>query len=168
MTQIYIRKVENSFQRRRFATFPWQIYHGDPLWVPPLLPERMKQLDPKKGTFYSRGESDFFLAYRNGQLSGTIMAAVDHSSNASRGLQDGMFGFFECINDQAVADVLFKTAEDWIRARGLNRMIGPFNQDYDAAYGILIEGRDRPPAISCGHTPVYYGALVVNNHFTPM
>jgi GNAT superfamily N-acetyltransferase len=168
VTQIYTQKVEDFFQRRRFATFPWHIYRGDPLWVPPLLTERMKQLDPQKGTFYSHGEADFFLAYRDGQLSGTIMAAVDHSSNASRGLQDGMFGFFECVHDQGVANALFKAAEDWMRARGLKRMIGPFNQDYDAAYGILITGRDRPPAVSCGHTLPYYEALVVNDHFTPL
>jgi len=44
-------------------------------------------------------------------------------------------------------------------------MIGPFHQDYDSSYGLLIEGRDRPPAISCGHTPPYYEALVVNYGF---
>lgn len=168
MTQIYTHKVESKFQRRRFATFPWQIYRGDPLWVPPLLPERMKQLNPRKGTFYSHGEADYFLVYRDSKLSGTIMAAADHTSNTYRGLQDGMFGFFECIDDQAVADELFRTAEHWIRERGLNRMIGPFNQDYDTAYGILIEGRDRPPAVSCGHTPSYYEKLVVNNGFQPL
>lgn len=168
MYHIYTQKVKNDFHRRRFATFPWQIYRRDPLWVPPLLPERMKQLNPRKGTFYKHGEADFFLAYRDGKLAGTIMAAVDHSSNASRGLQDGMFGFFECIDDQAVADELFRTAADWIRQRGLTRMIGPFNQDYDAAYGILIEGRDRPPAVSCGHTPVYYEKLVCKHGFEPL
>ena len=168
MTHISIVKVVNNFQRRRFATFPWKIYRDDPLWVPPLIPEKMKQLNPNKGTFYRHGEAEFFLAYRDGVLSGTIMAAVDHTSNDSRKLQDGMFGFFECIDDQSVADALFTTAEAWIRGHGLNRMIGPFHQDYDAAYGILIEGRDRPPAISCGHTPPYYEQLVVAYGFKPL
>jgi GNAT superfamily N-acetyltransferase len=167
MTHISIQKVVNEFQRRRFATFPWKIYRDDPLWVPPLIPERMKQLNPQKGTFFSHGEADFFLAYRDGVLSGTIMAAVDHTSNALRGLQDGMFGFFECVDDPSVADALFTTAEAWIRSQGLNRMIGPFHQDYDAAYGILIEGRDRPPAVSCAHTPPFYEQLVVAYGFTP-
>jgi hypothetical protein len=44
VSPISIEKVEAQHQRRRFATFPWQIYKDDPLWVPPLLPERMKQL----------------------------------------------------------------------------------------------------------------------------
>jgi hypothetical protein len=50
---------------------------------------------------------------------------------------------------------------------GLEPHDRPFHQDYDAAYGILIEGRDRPPAVSCGHTPPYYEQLVVAYGFTP-
>ncbi len=168
MSKIRIKKVENYYDRRRFAIFPWQIYKDDPLWVPPLLPGRMKQLNPRKGTFYNHGEADFFLAFNDGVLSGTIMAAVDHSSNQSRGLNDGMFGFFECVDDQKVADKLFETAVNWVRDRNLNRLVGPFHQDYDSAYGILIEGRDRPPAISCGHTPPYYESLVTNYGFTSL
>ena len=165
MTNVMIRKVETQQQRRLFATFPWQIYRHDPLWVPPLIPERMKQLNPQKGTFYKHGEADFFLAYKDGKLSGTIMAAEDRSSNQSRGLTDGMFGFFECLNEPDVANQLFDTARAWAGERGLNRMIGPFHQDYDSAYGILVEGRDRPPAISCGHTPPYYEDLVLGYGF---
>lgn len=168
MSKIQLKKVENIFQRRRFATFPWQIYKHDPLWVPPLVPDRMKQLNPHQGSFFNHGEADFFMAYKDGALAGTIMAAVDHSSNQSRSLKDGMFGFFECIDDQDVADALFNTAADWNRDHGLTRMVGPFHQDYDSAYGILIEGRERPPAISCGHTPSYYENLVNSFGFTPL
>jgi len=168
VSDISVKQVKSNFQRRRYATFPWKIYKNDPLWVPPLIPERMKQLNPKKGTFYNHGEAEFFMAYKDGRLAGTIMAAVDHSSNERRSLKDGMFGFFECINDQAVADRLFETAEEWSRKRGLQRMTGPFHQDYDSAYGILIEGRNRPPVINCGHTPAYYEELVVNHGFLPL
>lgn len=167
MNTISIHKVETPRQRRKFTTFPWEIYRDDPLWVPPLLPERMKQLDPERGTFFNHGEAAFFMAYQNGKLVGTIMAAEDFSSNELRGLNDGMFGFFECVDDQAVANQLFDTARAWIKSRGLSRMVGPFHQDYDSAYGVLIEGRDRPPAISCGHTPPYYENLVVSYGFKP-
>jgi GNAT superfamily N-acetyltransferase len=165
---ISIKKVKNILHRRQYAAFPWKVYKDDPLWVPPLLPERMKQLDPKRGSFYSHGEAEFFMAYRDGELAGTIMAAVDHSSNEMRGLNDGMFGFFECFNDQEVANSLFNTAVAWVRDKGLERITGPFHQDYDSGYGVLIEGRDRPPAISCGHTPRYYEKLVTQYGFTPL
>jgi GNAT superfamily N-acetyltransferase len=127
----------------------------------------MKQLDPERGTFFNHGEAEFFMAFQNGKLAGTIMAAEDFSSNELRGLNDGMFGFFECIDDVTVAHRLFDAARAWIKGRGLSRMVGPFNQDYDSAYGVLIEGRDRPPAISCGHSPIYYENMVVSYGFQP-
>lgn len=167
MSQISIQKVSTHHQRRQYATFPWQIYRDDPLWVPPLVPDRMKQLDPEKGTFYQHGIADFFLVYKDDKLAGTIMAAEDRSSNESRDRSDAMFGFFESINDQGVANALFDCVRDWAKEHNLTQMIGPFHQDYDSAYGVLIEGRDRPPAISCGHTPAYYEDLVVNYGFTP-
>lgn len=167
MSEISIQKVSTRHQRRHYATFPWQIYKDDPLWVPPLVPDRIKQLDPEKGTFYKHGLAEFFFAYKDGKLAGTIMAAEDRSSNQSRNRTDAMFGFFECINDQDVANALFTCARDWAISHGLTQLVGPFHQDYDSAYGVLIEGRDRPPAISCGHTPAYYEDLVLNYGFTP-
>ncbi|MDY6866529.1 MAG: GNAT family N-acetyltransferase [Chloroflexota bacterium] len=167
MNTVSIQKVKTHRKRRQFATFPWEIYKNDPHWVPPLLPERMKQLDPERGTFFNHGEAEFFMAFQNGKLAGTIMAAEDFSSNELRGLNDGMFGFFECIDDVTVAHRLFDAARAWIKGRGLSRMVGPFNQDYDSAYGVLIEGRDRPPAISCGHSPIYYENMVVSYGFQP-
>ena len=56
MSSIEILPVETSAtERRRFATFPWQIYRNDPLWVPPLLGERIKFIDPQKGYFFNVG-----------------------------------------------------------------------------------------------------------------
>jgi GNAT superfamily N-acetyltransferase len=71
-----------------------------------------------------------------------------------------MFGFFECIEEYDVAQALFHCAMRWAEQRGLNTLYGPFNLDYEDSYGILIEGRDRPPALLCGHTPPYYQGLV--------
>jgi GNAT superfamily N-acetyltransferase len=168
MTHINIRKVNNAFERRLFVTFPWKIYKNDPLWVPPLLPSRIKQITPQKSTFLTHSDADFFIAYKNGKPAGTIMAANDKSSNNMRKLNDCMFGFFECINDVDVAKLLFDIAAEWAKKHHLNRLIGPFHMDYDSAYGILIEGRDRPPVVNCGHTPEYYQSLVEGYGFTPM
>jgi len=78
-----------------------------------------------------------------------------------------MFGFFECIEDEAVAQALFRHAEEWAKQRQLNSLYGPFNLDYEDSYGVLIEGRDRPPTILCGHTPPYYQTFFENYGFEP-
>jgi hypothetical protein len=165
---IDIRPVKTRHEQETFLTFPWRIYRGDPIWVPPLLPERRKVLDPARGTFFQRsGYAQCFVAWDGSTPTGTICAAEDTLTNAQRGLKDGMFGFFECINDANTARSLLDTAAAWLRARGLQTLYGPFNLDYEDSYGVLLEGRDRPPALLCGHTPPYYQAFMEDYGMQP-
>jgi len=160
VNNIEIHLIDSHKKKQDFLAFPWQIYRGDPHWVPPLFSERKKAINPQCGAWFEHGLADFFVAYRNGQPVGTICAAEDQENNSTTGRHDCVFGFFECVNDDLVAHALFQKVIDWAHAHGLNSLLGPFNLDYEDGYGILIEGRDRPPAILCGHTPAYYQGLV--------
>ena len=153
---IEVRPVRSARERRAFLTFPWRIYRDDRLWVPPLLPERAKVIDPERGAFYKRGTADFFIAWRDGKPVGTICAAEDRFTNEGLGRHECVFGFFEYVDDLAVAQALVDTVSVWARAHGLDVLFGPFNLDYEDAFGVLLEGRDRPPTLLCGHTPPYY------------
>jgi len=167
MTPIEIRQVATRGERRTFLMFPWRIYRGDPLWVPPLLPDRAATIDPRRGPFFKRGDAEFFIAWRGREPVGTICCAEDRVAHAARSWRDSVIGFFECIDDDAVAAGLFDHAARWARARGLDALYGPFNLDYEDAYGVLLEGRDRPPAILCGHTPPYYQRFFQAYGFEP-
>ena len=81
MTEITFTRVESNRDRRRFLTFPWKVYKNDPLWVPPLLPERMKVIDPETGAFFKRGEAEFFIAWRGTEMVGTVCAFEDVFTN---------------------------------------------------------------------------------------
>ncbi len=167
MGAVEVYPVRTGRERRIFLQFPWRIYQGDPIWVPPLLPERAKMLDPERGPFFRHGRLECAIAWRDGQPVGTICAAEDFQLNEGRGTKDCVFGFFECIDDDVAARALFDYARGWALRHGLNALYGPFNLDYEDGYGILIEGRDRPPAILCGHTPPYYQRLVERYGFLP-
>ncbi len=156
MSSIEIHLVTSARERRKFLTFPWQIYRDDPLWVPPLLPERSRAIDPARGSFFQRGIAEFFIAWRDGKPVGTICTAEDKPTNQARGLHDCIIGFFECIQDFPVAEAMFQHAALWAKSHHLNSLYGPFNLDYEDSYGVLIEGCDRPPVLLCGHTPAYY------------
>lgn len=160
MSNIEIVQVQTSGERNRLMTFPWKVYQGDPLWVPPLLPERKSVIDPQSGVFFKRGEADFFLAYKEGSLAGTICVAVDPPTNQKRGKKECIFGFLEYINDYAVFEALINTAEEWGRKKGLTELYGPWNLDYEDSYGVLVGGRDAPPALMCGHSPDYYSGFM--------
>jgi GNAT superfamily N-acetyltransferase len=165
---IEVRPVRTPREKRIFLTFPWRIQGGDPLWVPPLLPERRKVIDPRRGAFFHRGEAELFIAWRGGRPVGTISAAEDRAYNEQMKMRECMFGFFDCVNDDAVAGALFDAASRWGAARGLASLGGPFNLDYEDAYGVLVEGRDRPPVMLCGHTPSYYQGFFERGGFLPL
>lgn len=156
MTSIDIRPVRGRAEKRTFLTFPWRIYKGDPLWVPPIISERARMIDPKRGVFFRRGEAELFIAWQGREPVGTICCAEDKAAHVAHPWKDGIVGFFECLDDYNIAQALFDRAAAWARLRGLGALYGPFNLDYEDAYGVLIEGRDRPPVVLCGHTPPYY------------
>jgi GNAT superfamily N-acetyltransferase len=81
---------------------------------------------------------------------------VDRYRNEHLGRSEGGFGFFETVEDYAVAESVLDAACDWLRAQGASPVRGPTsftNNDYP---GILVEGRDCPPAMLEAHTPPYY------------
>jgi GNAT superfamily N-acetyltransferase len=156
---IEIRPVQSKREQKTFLTFPWRIYGKDPLWVPPLLQERLKRIDPARGLFFQDGHAEFFLAWRDGRPAATICLAEDCNATRVRGVPECMFGFVECMEDYDVFVAMFAFAEGWARQRGMRSLYGPYNLDREEARGILLEGRDRPPAILCGHHPPYYQAF---------
>jgi GNAT superfamily N-acetyltransferase len=156
MPEITITPVQTARQRQSFLTFPWSIYRGDPLWVPPLLSERLKLIDPQTGSFYKDGFAELFIAWRDGHPVGTISCAEDTTATRTRGFGECQLGFFECVQDYAVAEVLFTHASEWAAAHGHARIIGTFNLDREESRGILVEGRDLPPVSYCGHNPPWY------------
>ena len=167
MTRIEVRVVRTRKDKRRFLTFPWRIYQNDPLWVPPLLPERAKTIDPERGAFFKRGEAEFFIAWRGTRPVGTICAAEDKVGNAEGNRRECIFGFFEYFEELETAQALLERVGLWAKQRNLETLTGPFNLDYEDGYGVLVEGRDRPPAILCGHTPPYYQEFMERLDFQP-
>ena len=159
MNPIEIKPARTRREKNSFLTFPWRIYRDDPLWVPALLPERRKLIDPKRGKFFQDGYAELFIAWQNGRPVGTISCAEDLSATRAHGFGECTIGFFECVDDFRVAEALFNQADNWARQRRLIRIVGTYNLDREESRGILIEGRTRPPAVYCGHNPTYYPAL---------
>lgn len=146
---------------RAFVELPWRIYADDPAWVAPLRSDVRKLLDPAH-PFQQHAESDFFLAYRDGQPVGRIAAAVNHVYNDFHQTRTGFIGLFESIDDAEVASALLDEAADWLARRGMTEAIGPFNlSTNDELYspGILLESFDRPPLLLMAHNPPYYAGL---------
>ena len=121
---IEIRQVQNKKDRKEFIKFAWQIYRNDPElnknWVPPVIDDYMKTLDTGKFPLYDHADLAMFTAWKDGVMAGTIAAVENRRHNEFHADKVGFWGFFECINDQGVANALFDAAAGWLKKKGLN------------------------------------------------
>ena len=162
---IEISEVRSRRDRNAFIKFPWRVYRNDPAWVPPVILERKQFMDRRKHPFFRHGEAAFFLARRDGEIVGRIAASDDPNYNAEHKSNVGCFGFFECIEDQAVANALFETAEKWLTGRGRDEVIGPIDYSTNYVCALLVDGFQHPPVILTGHNPPYYAPLIESGGF---
>src|SRR5262245_47250265 len=109
MSLITVEPISPKRDTLPFIKFAWQIYKEFPQWVPPLIMDRKKLMDRGKNPFYKHAEAEFFLARKQGVIVGRIGAIINHNHNKEHKENIGFFGFFECVNDQVVADALFNS-----------------------------------------------------------
>jgi GNAT superfamily N-acetyltransferase len=149
-------------ERKQFIDFPYQHYSEDENWIPPLKMEQKKLIDTENNPFYNNGDIALFLAEQDGELCGRIAAIQDRRYNEHHNNKTGFFGFFECINDQSVANLLFKVAGDWLKQRGHTDVLGPANPSMMDEIGILVDGFEYEPSFMMPYHKPYYGDLISN------
>jgi hypothetical protein len=155
MENFDIRTVSTKKDLMNFIKMPWSIYKDDPHWVPPLIIDRKQLLDKKKNPFFEHSEMEMFLAYKDDTIVGRIAAITNDNYNKFQNDNSGFFGFYESIDDTQVSSSLFNTAENWLREKGKDVMIGPFNPSTNDEAGLLIDGFNSPPYIMMCHNPEY-------------
>ena len=155
-----VRAARDRRDLKRFIDLPYRLHARDPLWVPPLRRDVASLLDRGKNPFFEHAEAEYFLVEREGQVVGRIAAISNRLHNDTHGDRVGFFGFFECVDDPAVADVLFDTAAEWCRVKGHDLMRGPASFSVNDECGLLVDGFETPPALMMPHNPRYYVALL--------
>jgi hypothetical protein len=158
--QLIIRPVSGKSDMKKFIELPWVVYEHDELWIPPLKPSVAKLLNQKKHPFWQFSEGEYFLAEKNGEVIGRIVALIDRNNNTFHQEKVGAWGFFECIQDPEAACGLFETAENWLRQRGMTAIRGPLNPSTNYEIGLLVEGFLKEPALMMTYNPSYYLELV--------
>lgn len=156
MGSIEIVPVRTSRQWHDFHHLPFKVYAGDPQWVPPLLLERKFHFQAKHNPYFRHATAEFFLAYRNGEPVGRITAQIDQLHLERYQDATGHFGFIEAVDDPDVFAALLKAAQDWLRGKGMTRVIGPVSFSLWDQPGLLIEGFDTPPYVMMAHALPYF------------
>lgn len=160
MTRFHITPVSSKAEQSAFLKVPFDVFRGDPNWVPQLFFERNEHLSPKKNPYFKHAEAQLFVLRDGERLVGRISAQIDRLHLERYNDSTGQFGFLDCIDDTDAFAQLFKAAEDWLKSRGIKRVQGPFSFSINDESGLLVKGFDAPPNIMMGHSLPYVGAQV--------
>jgi len=152
-----ITEVKSSSELDRFIRLPWKIYKDHPCWVPPLVSERKKFLNPQINPFFERAEVKLFLAEdEKGSPLGRIALVHDHIYQENISENTGIMGMFETVDDENVSRLLFDQAKEWCGEKRFDNLIGPLNLSTNHECGLMVEGFDLPPMLGIPYNPVYY------------
>jgi GNAT superfamily N-acetyltransferase len=157
-----VRPVETAADRKTFVEVAFRLNEGDLNWMPPLKQEVYGLITPGKNPWFEHAEAQLFVAERNGRVVGRVSAHIDHlalAQPAAQGLGPGTgnWGMMEAA-DEAVFQALIARAEDWLRAKGMRRSLGPFSLSVWDEVGLQVSGFDHPPTVMMGHnSPAYRG-----------
>jgi hypothetical protein len=158
--RIEVRQVRGSRDQQRFVDLPYRLHRGNPHWIAPLRMSQKDILNTRKHPFYKTSDVELFLAWRNGQTVGRIMAILNRAHNEFHNEQAGFFGFFEVENDMHTAAALFDAARRWLRERGVIIVRGPMNPSTNYECALLVEGFDLDPMVMMPYNPPYYAELL--------
>lgn len=140
-----------------FIRVPFRLYADLPHWIPPLMQERREALKPGGTPYMRRAETAMWIATRDGEPVGRISAQIDPVS-LEKIPGTGHFGLLAAEDDAEVLDLLLGTAETWLRARGMSRILGPMNLSINEECGLLVDGFDTPPMMMMPHDPPHIAA----------
>ena len=158
--------VNDHKSRKEFLDVARVIYKNDTTWVCPLDDDIEAVFDPQQNTSFKKGEAQrWILKNEKGQLIGRIAAFIDYKTLKDNDQPTGGCGFFECIDDQNAASLLFDTAKDWLKSKNIEAMDGPVNfGETDKYWGLLVDGFTHP-AYKIAYNPPYYQKLFENYGF---
>jgi len=162
-----ILEVNDKKNVKAFLDFPNELYKNDPNWVPHLRQDIEKVFDKKANKYFRHGEAIRWIVIdKNGKTIGRISAFINKRMAKSFKQPTGGLGFFECIENQDAAFLLFDTGKKWLEERGMEAMDGPINfGEKDKYWGLVTENFTAPPYYCQNYNPEYYVSFFQNYGF---
>jgi hypothetical protein len=165
---MHLVEVNSPSSAKDFIRVNVELNKSNPAYIRPLDKDINDVFDKGKNKAFRFGEAiRWILTDDEGKLIGRIAAFVNKKYK-NKGDEDpvGGIGFFDCINDQAAADMLFDVARHWLIQKGMIAMDGPVNfGERDRWWGLVVQGNELPPMYCMNFNPTYYVQLFENYGF---
>ena len=168
MAKYILKEVKTRAEERVWLRVVRSIYKGYDKWVYPLDSDICAVFDPAKNKKFTHGEAIrwYVIDSESGKAVGRIAAFYDRDAEEDYEQPTGGCGFFEAIDNQEVANILFDACREWLASKGMEAMDGPINFGArDAWWGLLVDGFEYEPLYTNPYNPPYYQALFENYGF---
>jgi GNAT superfamily N-acetyltransferase len=153
---VELHEVRGVLDLRRFVLFPFSIYSDSPYWVPPLVADDLRTLDPKRNPAFEYCDAKYWLAYRDGEPAGRIAAIINRRYIERWHNKYARFGWIDFVDDREVSASLLGAAERWAAERGMAALVGPMGfTDLDPE-GMLVEGFEELGTLPMIYNYPYY------------
>ena len=146
--EIRIKPVCTRRDLRRFIHLPSRIHRDHPNWVPPIYADEWVFFDRRKNRSFEYSDVIMLLAYRGSRLVGRIMGLVNRKYNEMHLEKNARFNFLEAYDDREVIETLIMHVEQWARAKGMERLVGPLAFSDKDPQGYLVHGFHEPMVIA--------------------
>jgi GNAT superfamily N-acetyltransferase len=166
MSEIIVKEVQSRRELREFIHLPAKVHKGEPGWLPPLYSDEWHLFDKKKNRSYNYSDAAFFLAWKDGKPVGRIMTLINNRYNEIKNEKHGRFSFMECYNDREIFHALITKAEEWVRNKGMVKIVGPMGFSDKDPQGFQIEGFEYPYLFTAPTNSPYMPALLEEEGYT--
>ena len=145
---IEIREVLSSKDLKTFIYLPEKIHAGHENWVHPIYMDDWKYFDKKKNKAFGYCDTTLLLAWKDGRPVGRAMGIINHRFNEHRNEKTARFGYLDIYEDKEALHAILGFIEDWARAKGMTKVVGPYGFSDQDPEGFLIEGFEHRATIA--------------------
>jgi ribosomal protein S18 acetylase RimI-like enzyme len=166
MGEIIIKEVLTKKDTKEFIYLPEKVHKGHDSWLPPIYMDEWELYDKKKNKSYQYSDAVLYLAYKDNKAAGRIMGLINNRYNEIHNEKHGRFCFMECYNDPDVFHALISKVEEWAKAKGMIRIVGPLGFSDKDPQGFQIEGFEYPYFITAVTNHPYMPVLLEKEGYT--
>lgn len=153
---IIIREISTKKELKQFVKFPFTLYKNNKYWVPPIIKDEVSNFDKTKNPVFEHAEARFFLAYKDKQIVGRIVAIINWTEIKSQKIKKMRFGWFDFVDDTNVSKALLQKINEIGKQNNLEFIEGPVGFSNMDKVGVLTEGYDQTSTMVTWYNYAYY------------
>lgn len=165
MAELIIKEAITKKDLHDFIYLPEKVHKNEPEWLPPIYMDEHLLFDRKKNKSYKYADAILLLAYKGEEPAGRIMGIINNRYNSMHEENHGRFAFMECYNDPEVFHALISKVEEWLREKGMKKIIGPLGFSDKDPQGFQIEGFEYPQFMTSPNNSAYMPELLVKEGY---